>query len=255
MRSRAKGEGHRSASREPLAFARRRLVMARRPLWYILLTVDDSQRQRARTARADIVSGALRGAALATLIQSIPSFERDGFVDAILGIEDAPPDIPDLPRGAVPYLPSGVAEILAVVLEVPLRLDDDIVDLGSGLGRVVLLAHLLSGARARGLEIQEPFVLRARASAAELGLTSVSFVHANVAETELDGSVFFLYAPFNGEMLTRVLGRLEDVARRRPIVVCAVDLELRDVPWLLPRKTSSVSLGVYESIMPGVKRR
>jgi SAM-dependent methyltransferase len=209
--------------------------------------VDDSLLHRARTARAEIASGALRGAALLELLLSVPFLDRDAWTDELLGIEPPPPDIPNLPRGSVPYLPSGVEEILAMVLEVPVRPDDDLVDLGSGLGRVVILAHLLSGARASGVEIQEPLVRSARARCAELALASVSFVHANAAAAELDGSIFFLYAPFNGQMLTHVLRRLEEVARRRSIVICAVGLEFRGVPWLLPRKTSSVSLTLYDS--------
>ena len=55
-----------------------------------------------------------------------------------------------------------------------------------------------------------------------------------------------LYAPFNGEMLTRVLHRLEEVARRRPIIVCTVDLEL-DVARLTARPSSSVALTIYDS--------
>jgi SAM-dependent methyltransferase len=209
--------------------------------------VDDSLRLRARTARAGIESGALRGAALLELLLSIPLFERDAWIDELLGFEEPPPDIPDLPRGSVPYLPSSVEEILAMVREAPVEPDDELVDLGSGLGRVVILAHLLSGARARGVEIQEPLVRSARARCAELALAAVSFVHADAAEAELDGSIFFLYAPFNGETLARVLRRLEEVARRRPIVLCAAGLELHDVPWLSPRKTSCVSLTLYDS--------
>jgi len=209
--------------------------------------VDDSLRHRARTARAELGSGALRGAALLELLLSVPFLDRDAWTDELLGIEHPPPDIPDLPRGAVPYLPCGVEEILAMVREAPLRPGDELVDLGSGLGRVVILAHLLSGARARGVEIQEPLVQSARTRCAELDIDGISFVHANAADAELDGSVFFLYAPFNGEMLRRVLRSLEAVARRRPIVICAVALELRDVPWLLPRKSSCVSLMLYES--------
>jgi SAM-dependent methyltransferase len=140
-----------------------------------------------------------------------------------------------------------VEEILAMVQEVPLRPDDELVDLGAGLGRVVILAHLLSGARARGVELQEPLVGRARARAAELALPGVSFVHADAALAELDGSVFFLYAPFNGEVLARVVRRLEDVARRRAIVVAAVGLELHDAPWLRPRTSSCASLALYDS--------
>ena len=217
--------------------------------------MNDSLRLRARTARAEIESGALRGAALLELLLSIPFFDRDVWIDELLGFEEPPPDIPDLPQGAVPYLPSGVEEILAMVREVPVEPDDELVDLGSGLGRVVILAHLLSGARARGVEIQEPLVRSARARCAELALAAVSFVHANAADAELDGSVFFLYAPFNGEMLARVLRRLEEVARRRPIVLCAVGLEFHDVPWLQPRKTSSVSLTLYDSLICGVAGR
>ncbi|WP_242588925.1 methyltransferase domain-containing protein [Corallococcus macrosporus] len=205
--------------------------------------------------RADIQSGALRGDAFRELLLSVPLVERDGWVDALLGFDAPPPDSADLPRGAVPYLPCGVDEILAMVAEVPLRRDDTFVDLGSGMGRVAILAHLLSGARAQGVEVQEPLVHLARARCAELALPRVSFVHANAADTDLDGSVFFLYAPFNGEMLSAVLRRIEEVARRRPIVVCTVDLELHGVPWLRARTTGNVSLTLYDSCVRGVPVR
>lgn len=217
--------------------------------------MDELLRLRARTARAEIESGALRGAALVDVLLSIPFFDRDVWVDELLQIEELPPDIPDLPRGAVPYLPSGVEEILAMVLEVPIQPDDDLVDLGSGLGRVVILAHLLSGARARGVDIQEHLVRSARARCAALGLAAVSFVQANAADTVPEGSIYFLYAPFNGEMLARALCRLEDHARRRPIVLCAVGVDFHDVPWLLPKKTSARSLTLYYSHVPGVPPR
>ena len=188
-----------------------------------------------------------RGAALLDRLLSLPAVDRDTWVDDLLGIESAPPDTPNLPHGSVPYLPCGVEEILAMVRDVPLRQDDTFVDLGSGLGRVAILAHLLSGARARGIEIQEPLVIDARQRCAALSLPAVTFAHANVADVALDGSVFFLYAPFNGAMLTRVLERLEEAARKRSIVVCTVHLELRDAAWLAPRKTSSRALAIYDS--------
>jgi hypothetical protein len=223
--------------------------------------VEDALRPGARAARAEVASGGLRGAALLERLLSIPLCDREVWVDELLGITDLAPDVsddvPDLPRGAVPYLPSGVEEILAVVREVPVRSDDQFVDLGSGLGRVAMLTHLLSGARAGGVEIQEPLVRGARACSAALALAAdaVWFVHANAADVALDGSIFFLYAPCNGQMLGRVLRRIEDVARRRPIVVCAVALEFPGVPWLVPRtRTTSgvVSLTVYDSLVQGL---
>ena len=131
--------------------------------------------------------------------------ERESFVDRLLALPEAPPDVP-LPRGSVPYLPASVAEILEVAKVV--RSDDVFVDLGSGLGRVVMLVHMLTGARARGIEIQEPLVRIARERASALKL-DVTFEHANVLDADLDGTVFFLYAPFNGDTLERVMGRLE----------------------------------------------
>jgi hypothetical protein len=190
----------------------------------------------------------LRGAELTAHLLSLPPRDRDAWVDELLGLGAPPDDVPNLPRGCVPYLPCGVDEILAMVQSAPLTSDDELVDLGSGLGRVAILAHLLSGARCHGVEIQEPLVRIAIDRQIALNLAAVSFAHANAADVALDGSIFFLYAPFNGEMLSRVLRRVEEVARRRSIIVCTVGLELRDMRWLRQRPTSSVSLTLYDSI-------
>ena len=189
----------------------------------------------------------LGGRQLEQLLMSIPYKDRDVFVDELLGFDAPPADVRDLPRGAVPYLPSGVEEILAMVREAPILPHDEFVDLGSGVGRVVILAHLLSRARSSGIEIQGPLVDLAEMRGAELGLSEVSFLHANAAETDLDGSIFFLYAPFNGDMLARALRRIEQVAQRRPIIVCTVGLELSHVRWLSSRPSTCVSLNLYDS--------
>ena len=195
------------------------------------------------SARAQIIAGRLRGDALLAVLLAIAPGDREAWVDAVLGISPPPPDR-DLPRGAVPYLPAGVDEIVAMVREAPVTAADLLVDLGAGLGRVVILASLLSGARGHGIELQEHLVDRARIASDALALPHVTFEHANAAETALDGSVFFLYAPCNGDMLARLLHRLEVVARRRPITVATVDLEL-DVPWLVARPTSRTALTLY----------
>jgi SAM-dependent methyltransferase len=200
----------------------------------------------ARSAREEVISGSLRGAALRGRILSVPYADRDGWVDELLGVPELPADIPGLPSGAVPYLPVGVAEILALVAEAPLREGDELVDLGSGLGRMAILAHLLSGARASGVEIQGPLVEHARRCSAQLGLNAVSFHHADAVDAELEGSIFFLYAPFNGETLTRVLRRLEALAQRRPMTIGTVDLDLREEAWLRARPSSRPSLTLYD---------
>ncbi|HEY2747387.1 MAG TPA: class I SAM-dependent methyltransferase [Polyangia bacterium] len=131
--------------------------------------------------------------------------------------------------------------------EAPVRASDLLVDLGAGLGRALILAHLVSGARAHGIEIQAPLVAAARARCAELGLGEITFAHADAAEVALDGSRFFLYAPCNGAMLARVLERIHAVAQRRPIVVGTVGFEFPDVAWLAPRASSCRALTLYDS--------
>jgi hypothetical protein len=195
--------------------------------------------------RDEIIAGSLRGSVLADRLLAMPFSERDRWLDALLGLE-LPPDV-GLPPGAVPYLPSSVEEILAMVREAPVREDDLLVDLGSGLGRFLILAHLLSGARAHGIELQAPLVAGARASCLELGLAGITFAHANAAEVELDGSTFFLYAPCNGVMLANLLERIREVACRRSIVVGTVGFEFHDVPWLVARQSSCRSLMLYDS--------
>jgi hypothetical protein len=88
----------------------------------------------------------------------------------------------------------------------------------------------------------------ARERVAALGLTQVTFEHANALDVDFsDGTVFFLYSPFNGEMLHRALRKLEGIAQRKRIALAAVDLELPNERWLRARETSSPALTLYES--------
>lgn len=211
--------------------------------------MNEDLRLRARVLRAEIIDGArgkkLRGHALADLIRDAPPRDRDTFVDEMLGFDHIPGDS-ELPRGGTPYLPCGVEEILRMVREVPLRPTDTFVDLGSGVGRVAILAHLVSGARAGGIEIQRPLVGVARERVEALRLPDVTFVLGNVVDVELDANVFFLYSPFGGDMLRAVLAKLEALARTRAIVVCTVDMELH-APWLVARRSTSLALTIYDS--------
>lgn len=186
----------------------------------------------------------LRGTALHEALLAIPASERDAWIDNLLGIAPPPPDSA-LPAGGVPYLPCGVDEILSMLRDVPLSRDDVFVDLGAGLGRVVMLVHLLSGCRTLGIEIQPHLVEAARDRSRALGI-DIRFEEGNVVDCELDGSVFFLYAPFNGALLAQVLEKLRQLAQRRRLVICAVDLEI-DVDWLVPRPSSHRAVALYDT--------
>jgi hypothetical protein len=209
--------------------------------------MDETLRREALAAREEVRSGRLRGATLREMLLAVPFRERDVFVDVLLGLPEAPEEQPGLPLDTVPYLPCGVDALLRVVEEAPVGPGDVFVDLGAGLGRPAMLVHLLSGARAVGVELQGPLVTQARETAGGLGLTDVTFLAGDAAVLDVpEGTVFFIYASFGRPALERVLARLEQVAARRRFVLCAVDFEVHDRPWLSARSSSSVELVFYD---------
>lgn len=100
--------------------------------------MEDALRRSASAMRARLRADGGDAAALRESLLAVPTRDRDAWVDAPLEFDTLPRDEPNLPRDAIPYLPCGVDEILAVVREVPIFTDDHFVDLGAGLGRVAI---------------------------------------------------------------------------------------------------------------------
>jgi SAM-dependent methyltransferase len=197
------------------------------------------------------------GGELLAKLASVAPGEREAAVERLLGLTegDAPPSAPPGPD-MVGYHASGVAPIVRALVEARVGPADVVIDLGAGLGKVTLLARLLTGATVRGIEAQLPLVARAREAAARLG-AEVSYVHEDARTADIsDGTVFFLYLPFTGSVLAQVVERLREVAARRAIVVCALGVDLdRLAPWLVRRPGDSFWLAVYDSAAPGVAAR
>ena len=209
--------------------------------------MDERLRSSARRAREAVAAGRLRGGAFLEALLAVRFDERDLWLDELLGLPELPADLPGLPPGTVPYLPCDVDAIVRTVREAPVTAADLFVDLGAGLGRPTLLAHLLSGVRAFGLELQPHLVDHARSAAIRLGLDGVRFDVADATAADIpDGNVYFIYASFNGAAHARVLGALERIAARHPIVLCAVGFEVRE-PWLRERRSTSPELVFYDS--------
>jgi SAM-dependent methyltransferase len=203
-----------------------------------------------RAMRDALAAGQMEPSVFRAALTEIPERERDGWVDAVFGIEELPIDGPELPRGGVPYLPSSVNTLLRMIDLARVGPDDVFVDVGSGIGRATVLAHLLTGADAIGIEVQSALARSARELATRLHAERVSVVEGDAAVltgTVTSGTVFFLYCPFSGDRLERVLDSLESIARARAIRVCSLDLPLPPRSWLEP---VSVALGltVYRSV-------
>lgn len=187
--------------------------------------------------------------AFSRALASVPFRERDAWVDEVLALGEPPDDVADLPQGAVPYVPCGVDAIVHAVREAPVAKGDVFADLGAGLGRVALLAHLLTGTRAIGVELQAHLVERGRRAVAELTLLDdVTLVVGDAADVQLpQANVFFIYASFSPTVQRAVLRALEQRASTQSFVLCAVGFEVRDQSWLSPRVSSNPELMFYDA--------
>jgi hypothetical protein len=212
--------------------------------------VDECHQESSARIRALIERDRSTPTLLRAALVSVPPQDRDAWIDMVFGLGDIPDDGPDLPRGCTPYLPCGVDALLRIVEHAPVHSSDVFVDVGSGLGRAATLVHLLTGAGAIGLEIQSGLVVEASHLAGRLDVSRVSTVHGDAAQ--LVGflpiaTVFFLYCPFSGDRLVKVLADLEPIARTRMIRLCCVDLPLPPCRWLTLTSQPAGDLAIYRS--------
>lgn len=154
----------------------------------------------------------------------------------------------------VAYQPTPGRVILALVERAALSSSDVLCDLGSGLGWVVIVSALLSGAQGIGVELEPAYAAYANTCAQQLGLSQLRFITADAREAPLRAAnVFYLYTPFRGSLLEHMLRRLEQEARTRQIRVCSYGPCTPTValsPWLRlqsPSEPDPNTLCVFES--------
>lgn len=204
----------------------------------------------AESIRSRVSQGTVDPATFRTALMSVPGLERDAWLNSVLSLDDVPDDGPELPPGCVPYLPCPVDALVRAVDTARIDENDIFVDIGSGVGRSAVLVHLLTGAATIGIEIQHELVVAARALTQRLNVSRCSAIHGEAASLTgymMIGTVFFLYCPFSGSRLAKVLDDLEAIARTRRIRVCSVDLPLPTRSWLAPVPSSAAQVSVYES--------
>lgn len=212
--------------------------------------MDTRHLSSAEAVRHAIERGQHEARAFRGALLDVPARERDAWVDRVLGLTDAPPDGPSLPAGGVPYFPCSVDFLLRVVDQAPVRSTDVFVDIGAGTGRAMALVHLLTGARAIGVEIQPAFVREARALTTRLGLGDVGCFEGDAAalgDILPGGSVFFLNCPFSGARLNKVMDAIEPFARHRPVSICCVLLPLPARSWLARDPAYDGELEIHRS--------
>ena len=140
-------------------------------------------------------------------------------------------------HGMVRYEPTPASVILELTERITFTENDVFYDLGSGLGKVTNLVHLLTGARCIGVEYQPDFCTYADRQAHSLGLNNgVTYLDADARHVDYtEATVFFLFNPFGGVIFDTVLERLQLEAQRREIHICSYGSSsqpLSEFPWL-----------------------
>jgi hypothetical protein len=151
-----------------------------------------------------------------------PAFDwRDELLSGTLQLREPGEARLQPAREMVFYQPTPVRHILSLITASALSADDVIVDLGSGLGHVPLFASMLTGARSVGIEVEAAYVTSAQECARSLNQSRIHFIHEDARTADLSGgTVFYLYSPFTGSILTDVLGRLRKESASRRIRIC-----------------------------------
>lgn len=144
--------------------------------------------------------------------------------------------------------------ILDLIDQLEITKDDVFYDFGSGLGHVVILVHILAGAKCVGIEIESTYCELANKSISSLNLSDVTIQNADVLEVDYEsGNIFFFYSPFSGKLLDDVLSKLQLLARDKQIIVCTfgpVTMDMVKVDWLTPRHEQMIHpfrLAVFNS--------
>ena len=144
----------------------------------------------------------------------------DRFIDGLFDIADEPEETLAIEPGMIGYQPTPARFIFNVVEHLNLKADDVFYDLGAGLGRVVLLVSLLSQAQVKGIELEPAYCAFAQKRIRVFNLQRTGCLNVDAREADYtDGTVFFMYTPFTGHVLHRVLDRLQREAETRQIRV------------------------------------
>ncbi|TSC23633.1 class I SAM-dependent methyltransferase [Corallococcus sp. Z5C101001] len=99
---------------------------------------------------------------------------------------------------------------------------DTVYDLGCGNGKFAITVAASTFAQVKGVEYGQTYVESARRNGERFGLPNLEFIHADVRDVDLsDGTAFYLYFPFWGEVAHAVARMLGEVARARDITVYA----------------------------------
>jgi hypothetical protein len=179
----------------------------------------------------------------------------DIFINGLLAGRAMPEQTKDLAPEMVYYQKTPARIVFEMIEKFHFTIEDVFFDLGSGLGQVAMLVNLLTGITVRGIEFEPAFCEYAGDCAADLNLSNVTFINVDARKADYsEGTIFFMYTPFHGEMLKEVLEILREESLYRKIKIitygpCTAYVALQS--WLepaAPQHDNIYKLGFFTSL-------
>jgi SAM-dependent methyltransferase len=184
-----------------------------------------------------------------------PGYDNlDIFINGLFSFQAMPHQTKDLEPGMVYYQKTPARIVFELVEQSHFTKEDVFFDVGAGLGQVAILVNLLAGITVKAVEFEPAFCGYAGHCARELNLSNVTFINVDARKADYsEGTVFFMYTPFKGEMLQEVLEilRKESLLRKIKIITygpCTAQVALQS--WLnfeVPKDATIYKLGFFSS--------
>jgi len=144
----------------------------------------------------------------------------DVFINGLFPVQTIPEQTKELEAGMIFYQKTPARIVMELVEKACFKPQDVFFDLGCGLGQVVILVHLLSGIIAKGIEYEPAFCDYAAHTAKILNISNVAFINTDARYADYaEGTVFFMFTPFTGEILQDVLALLQKESLLREITI------------------------------------
>jgi hypothetical protein len=197
-------------------------------------TLEDIDAKLFQKLRKNISTGGYTRTAFKNMVKEYVAFNLDDvahmeepgydnldiFINGLFPFQTMPEPTKDLEPEMVFYQKTPARVVFELVEKARLTNDDIFFDLGSGLGQAAILVNLLTGITAKGIEFEPAFCDYANDCAAQLNLSKVTFINADARKSDYtEGTVFFMYTPFKGEIMEEVLAALHKEALSRRIKV------------------------------------
>jgi predicted RNA methylase len=184
-----------------------------------------------------------------------PAYDNlDLFVNGLFPFQSIPDQTKELEPDMVYYQKTPARVVFELVEKSRFTKEDVFFDLGAGLGQTAILVHLLTGIKVRGVEFEPAFCDYAWNGANSLHLPNVAFINMDARNADYsEGTIFFMFTPFGGEILREVLEILKKESVKRKIRIisygpCTAEVALQSWLHFENPNNNMYKLGFFSSL-------